>query len=270
MSDIDDLKKKYVERINKSLAPQRREPDLSTRQYKEFKAEYLPQHLTLYEKSCNLAAKALKIAPDAKLRPKLEEAIRICHLETTPEGIISFAFIAPFTFIVSILALSFLIPALFDLSGSLFIVLFALIVGLAAILPLQKLPFYLANAWRMKASNQMVLCVFYIVTYMRHTSNLELAIDFAAEHLAPPLSLDMKKIIWDIETETYDSIKESLDNYLESWKEWNPEFIESVHLIEGSLLESAESRRLELLDKSLTVMLDETYEKMLHYAHIYC
>ncbi len=119
----------------------------------------------------------------------------------------------------------------------------------------------------MKASNQMVLCTFYIVTYMRHTSNLELAIDFAGEHLAPPLSLDMKKIIWDLETEKYDSVKESLDTYLETWRDQNSEFLESMHLIEGSLLETSESRRIEMLDKSLTVMLDETYEKMLHYAH---
>ena len=51
------------------------------------------------------------------------------------------------------------------------------------IIPLQKLPYYLANSWRMKASNQMVLCVFYVVTYMRHTSNLENAIDFASHYI---------------------------------------------------------------------------------------
>ena len=96
------------------------------------------------------------------------------------------------------------------------------------IVPLQRLPFYLANNWRMQASNQMVLCTFYIVTYMRHTSNIELAVDFAGEHLSPPLSIDMKKVIWDIETEKYESVKESLDAYLETWKEWNPEFIVAV------------------------------------------
>lgn len=112
----------------------------------------------------------------------------------------------------------------------------------------------------------MVLCIFYVVTYMRHTSNFELGIDFAAEHLSPPLSIDMKKIIWNLETEKYFSIKESVDNYLETWRKWNLEFIESMHLIESSLYETSESRRVDALDKSLTVMLEETYEKMLHYA----
>jgi len=133
--------------------------------------------------------------------------------------------------------------------------------------PLGSLPEYIANSWRLKASNQMVLCIFYVVTYMRHTSNMENALEFAADHLAPPLSLDLKKVLWDVETEKYESVKESLETYLESWKKWNFEFIESFHLVESSLYEGSEDRRLNALDKSLDVILSETYEKMLHYAH---
>ena len=271
---MDDLTRKYIQRINQGFTPQAQET--STRQYKDFKAQYLPKQLTIYEKACNWSAQVLNVSPDSKDRPKLEEAIRICHLETTPEGVTSFALVAPLLFILLVATLGFLLPVGlaaasgnedFLASGSMFILFFGIVAGASMIIPLQRLPYYLANNWRMKASNQMVLCTFYIVTYMRHTSNLELAVDFAGDHLAPPLSIDMKKVIWDIETEKYESIKESLDAYLDTWKEWNPEFIESMHLIEGSLLESSEVRRVELLDKSLSVMLDETYEKMLHYAH---
>ena len=96
---------------------------------------------------------------------------------------------------------------------------------------------------------------------------LENAIDFASEHLAPPLSLDMRKVLWDVETEKYESVKESLEAYLATWKKYNMEFAESFHLIESSLYEGSEDRRLNSLDKSLDVILTETYEKMLHYAH---
>ena len=102
---------------------------------------------------------------------------------------------------------------------------------------------------------------------MRHTSNIENAIGFAADHLAPPLSLDLKKVLWDVETEKYESVKESLDLFLQTWKKWNFEFIESFHLIESSLYEASEDRRLNSLDKSLDVIISETYEKMLHFAH---
>ena len=58
-----------------------------------------------------------------------------------------------------------------------------------------------------------------------------------------------------------------MDAYLETWRDYNMEFIESVQLIQSSLLETDESRRVLILEKSLSVILEETYEKMLHYAH---
>jgi len=111
-----------------------------------------------------------------------------------------------------------------------------------------------------------MLCIFYIVTYMRHTSNLERAIQFAADHLSGPLALDLKKILWNVETGKYQNVKDALDTYLDTWKETNFEFVEAFHLIESSLYEGSETRRVSLLDKSLDVILEETYEKMMHYA----
>jgi hypothetical protein len=148
-----------------------------------------------------------------------------------------------------------------------FFVFFFLFAGLLLIPALQRIPIFLGNSWRMKASNQMVQAIFYLVTYMRHTSNLERAIEFAADHLGAPLSLDFRKILWDTETQKYPTIRESADAYLQSWKEWNSDFVESFHLVEASLFEASEDRRVGLLDKSLDVILDGTYENMLQYAH---
>ena len=281
--NFDDLKAKYERRIRKSFKekeigkPKETGPSgkdyeenkpLTSREYNEFKKESRPHHLTLYEKLCNQSEKLMKIDPDKKKIPEYEEAIKICHLEVTPAGVTSFSMVAPIVVAMVIILVTFVIPSLIKPgSGSMFFVLFAILAALGVIIPLQKLPFFLANNWRMKASNQMVLCVFYIVTYMRHTSNLERALSFATEHLSPPLSLDIKKVLWDIESEKFDSLKESLDDYLRTWRKYNMEFIESIHLIESSLYESSESRRLDAIDKSLSVILEETYEKMMHYAH---
>ena len=233
----------------------------TTIEYQEFKAEFLSKKLNLYEKLCGISEKILKIKPDPKRAEEMQEAINITHLNMTPSGATSFSILIP---IIGALFGSLFAYLVFQ---STFFVLFFLVGALIMIKPLGKMPDFLANNWRLKASNQMVLCIFYTVTYMRHTSNLEKAIEFASQHLAPPLSLDMKKVLWDIETETYSSVKESLDAYLATWKKWNLEFIEAFHLIESSLYEGDESRRLNALDKSLDVILDETYEKMLHYAH---
>jgi len=263
---MDDLMRRYSERLKQNLAESpagtpsgSSAAPIRTIEYKEFKAQYMPRHMTWYEKACQFSEKIVKITPDKKKLPDYAEAIAICHLEVAPAGVASFAVLGPLVFA--------LLGALVSLAfGSTFFVVFFFLVGAALIVPLQNYPLFLANTWRMKASNQMVLCIFYIVTYMRHTSNLELAIEFAADHLSPPLSLDMKKVLWDVETEKYGSVKESLDLYLDTWRKWNMEFIEAFHLVEGSLYEGSEDRRLAMLEKSLSTILDETYEKMLHYA----
>jgi len=279
-SDLKNFEQKYKDKIKKEFDSYSSKKSTASgsatasktesRQYQEFKKQWLPKNLSLYEKACEFSEKLLKITPDAKEAAQIKEAVDICHLNITPAGVKSFAFVGPLALIIGVTLLSFL-PMAFDANAnaasSMFFVIFAVVIGAILYIPLNNLPQFLASNWRMKASNQMVLSVFYMVTYMRHTSNLENAIDFAAEHLPPPLSLDFKKIIWDVETQKYRNIKESLDAYLESWKRDSMEFVESVHLIESSLYENSDSRRLNSLEKALTLILDETYEKMLHYAH---
>ena len=244
---------------------------LNSIEYEDFKKEYIPTHMTLYEKACNFAEKVLKIKPDEQKEKELQESIDIAHLNITPTGATSLGLLLPGFFMTFGALFGYLIENMFFITPGappgMFFAVFFVFVGIILYPAINKIPSFLANSWRLKASNQMVLCVFYIVTYMRHTSNLENAIEFASEHLSPPLSLDMKRILWNVETGKYESVKESLDVYLESWKKWNMEFIEAMHLIESSLYETAEERRVNSLDKAINVMLDETYDKMLHYAH---
>ncbi|TKJ17567.1 hypothetical protein CEE44_03470 [Candidatus Woesearchaeota archaeon B3_Woes] len=269
MADIskDVLKglfSKYKGELNKELTDRPvkkiKKPILS-REYQEFKKELMSKKVTLYEKACNFSESVVEIKPKPEMAEKLQRLINISHLDITPTGAVTFSVIGPIIFIFVSILFSLM------LGSGVFFITVALFVGLVLIKILSSLPELIANNWRMKSSNQMVICIFYIVTYMRHTSNLENAIGFASDHLAPPLSLDMKKVLWDIETKEYSSIKDALDSYLETWREWNLEFIEAFHLVESSLYESSEQRRVELLDKSLDVMLEETYEKMLHFAH---
>ena len=269
-TNYDEVAKIFKRRLETELTGDKTENKLSdteTRDYMHFKDQYLPKHLSLYESICRFAEKNIPFKPDTKKIPELQEAINVCHINTTPTGVYSASLLVPLALILAAVVLFFMLPVLLGGTPNVFFVLFALFLGLILMIPLQKLPQTLANRWRLKASNQMVLAVFYIVTYMRHTSNLELAINFAAEHLGLPLSLDMRKIVWDVETQKYDSIKESLAAYLQTWRKWNLEFIESVNLIQSSLYETSNDRRLETLDKSLEVMLNETFNKMLHYAH---
>ena len=58
----------------------------TTREYQEFKAEFLPKHMTFYEKLCNWSEKILKIKPDQKKAALMQEAIDITLLNVTPAG----------------------------------------------------------------------------------------------------------------------------------------------------------------------------------------
>lgn len=268
MDDIEYLKKRYLERIQNEFAVgEKVEGRITTRNYEDFKKEYLPKHLSFYEKMAKFSGRLLKFSPPTKQAEKLTVLLEKCHLATNAEGVMSFAIFSTISIILSGFFLFGMLPVLFGSSPITFFIILMLFFGPIVGYIVFKAPELFANSWRMKASNQMVLCIFYLVTFMRHTSNIEKAIDFAAEHLTPPLSLDMKKIIWDVATERYATVKESLDKYLENWIDYAPEFVESIHLIEGSLAESSEERRIGMLEKALNVILNGTYERMLHYAH---
>ncbi len=256
------LLEKYKEKIKEEFGPKAAvAPKVTSREYEEFKKELFPARYTFYEKACNFAEKLLRIRPDPKKAAKTQKDIDITHLNVTPSGVLSFAIL---TSLITIMAGSLISFGVFNM---LFFVFFFLAAGALMLPALQRIPSFMANSWRMKTGSQMVESIFYLVTYMRHTSNLERAIAFAAEHVEQPLSLDFRKILWDVETQRYSTIKDSAETYLETWKEWNKEFVESFHLVEASQYEGSEERRLQLLDKALDVILNGTYENMLRYAH---
>src|SRR3989338_6075863 len=259
---------KYKQRVEQEFgAKPLASPKVTSKEYSEFKEELYPHHYSWYEKACNVSEHLLKLKADPKKAIEVQKNLDICHLNVTPSGVTSFAILAALFIIVVGSLVSFAIPVLFRLPPMFFFVIFFLVAGMLVFPALQNTPNFMANTWRMKASNQMVQSIFYMVTYMRHTSNLERAMEFVADHLDPPLSLDFRKILWDVETERYSTIKDSAEAYLQTWKEWDHEFVEAFHLIESSLYESSEERRVGLLDKALDVILTGTYENMLHYAH---
>jgi Flp pilus assembly protein TadB len=269
--EYNQLLRKYKEKIKEEFgenAVKASSNEITSKHYDEFKSEFYPAQYTFYEKSCNFSAKILNINFTGANADKLKQDLETCHLNTTPTGVMSFSIIAPIIVILVTTMLAFVLPPLlFGVEPMIPLVLFMVIGGMLLSFVLQKLPSFMANSWKMKASNQMVQSIFYMVTYMRHTSNLERAIQFSANHLSAPLSIDFKKIMWDVQTGKHSNVRDSANTYLELWQDSNKDFVEAFHLLESSLFESTEDRRVSLLDKALDVILNGTYESMLHYAH---
>lgn len=266
--DVKDILRKHSARIEGQIKTSGAKNINYSREYVKFKQEMAPE-LTRYERWCRSLGNVIKLKISKKDEDKIRKQLKIAHLEIEPWQALT---LSVMTF-VSIFILGLLISVAVTLikqSLADFPFLFFFLIIILSLFLFYFVNGYaarLANKWRLKASSQMVPAILYVVVYMRHTPNLEKAIAFASEHLQYPLALDFKKVFYDVSVGKFSTIKESLDNYLETWRDYSIEFIEAFHLIESSLFEPSNERRIATLEKSLQVVLDGVYDKMLKFTH---
>jgi hypothetical protein len=269
--------KEILQRYGAKIESQFGDPRASvgySKEYVKFKEELAPD-LTRYERWCYSLGSVIKLRVSEKDKAQVQKHLEAAHIDVEPWQALTLAvvsFISVFLLgFFSSLGIAFLKSSggfLSLINNFPFLYFFlTLVLSLFLFYFIKGYPQRLANKWRLKASSQMVPAILYVVVYMRHTPNLEKAIAFAATHLQYPLALDFKKIFYDVEVGKFSTIKESLDNYLETWRPYSTEFIESFHLIESSLFEPDNARRIATLEKSLQVVLDGVYDKMLKFTH---
>ncbi len=264
--DVKDILRKYSGKLEGKISstPTTKSSNYSM-SYVNFKKEMAPD-ISRYEKWCKSLGSLIKLNVSEKDKKKVRKSLRIAHLdleEWQPLTLSVISFLSIFFIGLIISAAVFLIT---DTIPAVFFLLSA-VLSIFVFYFMNRYPQRLANKWRLKASSQMVPAILYIVVYMRHTPNLERAIAFASENLEYPLALDFKKVFYNVQVGKFSTIKESLDNYLEIWRDYSVEFIEAFHLIESSLFEPDNSRRIRTLEKSLKVVLDGVYDKMLRFTH---
>lgn len=261
---VEDIMRRYESQLGQTGREIETESNYS-REYEKFRQEVVSE-LSFYEKLCRGVGKSFKVKLKESEKQRIQQNIDDAKLDITPSDSAAFSL---FAFLFLLFVSGLISAGAFFISGKFPTLIFVLLTFTSGFLYYytSTLPDRLAQRWRLKASSQMVPCILYLVVYMRHTSNLELAVRFASQHLQNPLALDFKKIFWDVEVGKYSTIKESLDSYLEKWRMHSPEFVESFHLIESSLYEPNEQKRIAVLEKALNVILEGVHEKMLHYTH---
>ncbi|MCK4647762.1 hypothetical protein KAT24_02425, partial [Candidatus Pacearchaeota archaeon] len=264
---VDEILRKHSGRIEKQMKTIPKSVNYS-QEYIKFKKEMSPE-LSRYERWCHSLGNVIKLKISKKDEEKIRKHIEIAHLEVEPWqaltlSIMSFLSIFLFGLITSV-AITLIRGTLAGFPFLFFILM--IIFSIFLFYFVNGYPARLANKWRLKASSQMVPAILYLVVYMRHTPNLERAVAFASQHLQPPLALDLRKVFYDVEVRKFSTIKESLDNYLDTWRDYSIEFVEAFHLIESSLFEPDNNRRISTLEKALQVVLDGVYDKMLKFTH---
>jgi len=275
--DVRDILRKHGGRIERQISTSEIKSVNYSKAYVKFKQEMAPE-ISRYERFCKSLGRIIRLKASEKDRLKIQKQLDIAHLDLEPWQPLTLSIVS----LLSVFFLGLLISVaiavivtsegIFTIGaflGNFPLLFFFLTIVFAFFLFyfVNGYPARLANKWRLKASSQMVPSILYIVVYMRHTPNLEKAIAFASEHLQYPLALDFKKVFYDVQVGRFSSIKESLDNYLETWRGYSIEFIEAFHLIESSLFEPDNSRRILTLEKSLKVVLDGVYDRMLGFTH---
>jgi len=266
--DVKDILRKHGGRIESQISTFRAKNVNYSGEYIRFKQEMAPE-TSRYERWCRSLGNIIRLKASEKDKLKIKKQLEIAHLDLEPWQPLTLSVMVLLSVFIFGLLISF---AVVFIKGSFaafpfFFFFLTLILSFFLFYFVNGYPARLANKWRLKASSQMVPSILYIVVYMRHTPNLEKAIAFASEHLQYPLALDFKKVFYDVQVGKFSSIKDSLDNYLETWRDYSIEFIEAFHLIESSLFEPDNSKRILTLEKSLRVILDGVYDKMLRFTH---
>ncbi|MAG02861.1 hypothetical protein CMI42_05985 [Candidatus Pacearchaeota archaeon] len=262
--DVKEVLKKYSRKIEGEMENDNVNADVSG-EYTRFKKDLMPE-LSKYERWVKNVGGIIKFRLSEKDDKKIGKDLERAHLDVEPGEVVGLAVVSSF-FVFFVGLLISLTLWFFGNDFPLFFLGLIFVLCMFLFYYFYSMPKRMAIKWRLKASSQMVPAVLYTVIYMKHTSNLERAISFVSQHIEAPLSLDFRKILWDVETGKFSNIKDSLDHYLEFWKETNLEFVESFHLIESSLYEPSDARRVQILERSLKVILDGVYEKMLKYTH---
>ncbi len=252
-----DEKELAEQLYKKYLAERKREQGIVSKEYLEFISKK-KKRLTWWEDLAIKFGSKIKVNPPRDYVKQTKYYLDELNSPVKPEQVFSLA-------ILSVIVLMFLSIPLFCVSRMLGLI--GIIFALYSFVYVKDLPKRQLHTRKIRASSELVLAVLYIVIYMRTTSNLEGAVRFAAENLTGPLAEDLKKILWDVESKKYVSLQQALDFYVAKWKGFNDAFVDAIYLIETSMLQRSEERRLALLEGALKRILDGTYSNMVKYTN---
>jgi Flp pilus assembly protein TadB len=230
-----------------------------TFEYLQFLEEIKKRPKSFYEKLCYVAEKVVRVKPDEKTREKLERDIDRAFMNATPSGVYSlFILLLSLAIGLGIFSLLFFksLTLTFLVSSSL-----AYFSYFSLTHPSRK-----AREVEVKMASDLVIAVLYMAIYMRISPNLEEALRFAANNCPAPLSWDLKRLLWLIETGYYSSCRHALIAYMAKWKDKCPEFVESLQLLIAST-DELEERRLAMLDEAVEVILTGIRQKMERYTY---
>jgi hypothetical protein len=253
------IKKLFKE---EELKPKQWPTERESLDYQKFKKEEVGVKKkgfeAFFEKSAHFAGRALNLSVPKSIEERLYKSLLILDMDVTPKQVFSLAILS------FILSLSFLfIPVL--LFPSEYTLLLLSIPFLITYYVLTY-PSFISEITKIRAADESIKVILYMVIYLRLTPNMEGAVAFAARHCGGPFGRDLKKILWDLEMGKYRNINDAFSSRVKKWIEWDRDFLEAFQGLMSLSNIVAEDRRKRTLESSLDLILDRTFIKMKEYG----
>lgn len=214
---------------------------------------------TWYEKFCKFS-EALRIKPPKSLEEKFKLDIVFSAMNVTPTGVFSASIL-----VLLLSSTLFLIP-LFFLELDITALVFLAILPFIGFWYIYTYPSFRAHVVRVQAGDEAIKIILYMVIYLKLNPSWEGAVNFAIAHSRGPITDDIKKAMWDLEIGKYRTVEEALAVYTNKWVWWNEDFVRSLSVLYGVLIEPTEKGREDILRKSLDFILTSTHNKMKKYV----
>jgi len=119
---------------------------------------------------------------------------------------------------------------------------------------------------RIRAGNETVSVILYMVTYLSLNPVYEKAVEFAASRCHGPIGNDLKKVVWDVESGRFSNIKEAMGVFSRKWSLWNEDFVKSLIILQLIEAQTTQEGRNEILMMATDRIMTSTYKKMEKYA----
>ncbi|MEM5776904.1 MAG: hypothetical protein QXJ06_00455 [Candidatus Aenigmatarchaeota archaeon] len=216
------------------------------------------QPKTWFEKLCKFS-EILGLNPPKQIYEKLEKDIAFSSMNLTPKGVFSAS-------ILIFLVFSLISFGISMFSDSVGLMVLLVIIPLAASYYIYTYPAFTAHVQKVQTGDEAIKIILYMVIYLKLNPTFEGALVYASQHTKGPLSNDIKKALWDLQTGKYRSIEEALSKYIPKWVVWNEDFVRSLSLLYGVLIEPSEEGRENILKKSLDYLLSNTHARMKTYV----
>lgn len=222
-----------------------------------------------------------RIAPglgkNAKFSRKYQEAVDFLGWELKAEefnSAVSLSFIVSLLVFVGIAVLIDLSPISQVINGFLnnellakaYIYLPAIIASILLTNYLQNYPLSEAEVEKTRALTFVPEIMGYMIMSMKLVPNLERAVEFAAQHGRGKIAEDFKRAIWEVQVGVHSTLAEALDKLAYRWGKFSEEFKHSLMMIRASVLENTEAKRYQMLDKTMSTILESIKNKMEDYA----